>query len=285
MWTFIVTIIAGIIIWAIISNNTDNKKIREYNNKLGGLSNQFLIFSSILENKFNMNLKYDDDRMIRYKKEVSVGELNIGVQLDYANYKVIYSEILKKDGTIIKCQNVTYPIVNDVKLIENSINISIKNLMSEISKMDLQNQAFHIQTKKNTKHWMKIINNSNVEDEINFYANDLFLKDDINPDVVRANLFYYKFGEAHPERYESQSIRHINSVPQIFGDLFISAYPDVYLWINKNKLDISTFYNLNNQNNNQEYMRGLMDFYRSFIDRYVAEKNNLECRNPGFRLA
>ncbi|KQR91995.1 hypothetical protein ASG01_13435 [Chryseobacterium sp. Leaf180] len=285
MWTFIVIIIAAIIIWAIVSNNTDNEKIREHNNRQGGLKSQFLSFSNILENKFNMNLKYDDGRMIRYKKEVSIGELNIGVHLDYANFKIIYSEIIKKDGTIIKGQNVTYPIVDDVKLMEDSINFSIKNLMSEISKLDLKNQQIYIPAKKHTKHWFKIINNTNTEDEINFYAKKLFLNDDINPDVVRANLFYYKFGEAHPERYESPSIRHIASVPLIFSDLFISAYPDVYLWIKKKELDISRFDTLHEQNNNRQDLSSLMDFYRLFIDQYLVEKTKLECQNPGFRFA
>ena len=290
MWILIIILIAGIIIWTIASNNTDNEKIRNYNNKQGGLRSQFLNFSNILENKFNMNLKYDDGRKMCYQKESSIGELNIGVHLDFANYKIIYSKIIKKDGSLIKGQDVTYPIIDDIKLVEDCVNISIKNLMSEISQSDLKNQnvekKLETPTKRYTKDWLGVIAKTNVEDELNFYGLYLFLKDDINPDVLEANLFYRKMGISHPEKFESQSIKYISLVPQIFSEYFISAYPDVYLWIQKNKIDISEFHALKKRsNNNLEYMSDLMDFYRRLIDQYLHERNKLECQNIGFKLA
>jgi hypothetical protein len=96
MWTIIILIIAVVIIWAIVSNNNDNEKIREYNLYSGGLKTKFPNFAYLLTNEYNFNLKFDDGRNMCFSKKTmnsiaALGELNIGLKLDVANQPIIYS--------------------------------------------------------------------------------------------------------------------------------------------------------------------------------------------------
>lgn len=128
MWTIIITLAAIFVIWAIVSNNKDNEKIRDFYNQTGGLSTRHKNFTDILENDYNMTQKYDDGRRFCYKKKIYSGELNIGLKLEIDNTGTIFSELIE-NGISKKGKNVVYRDLSKEQL-RDSIKLSINDIYS-----------------------------------------------------------------------------------------------------------------------------------------------------------
>ena len=270
MWTIIIIIVAVIIIWAISSNSSDNEKIREHYNNVGGLKSNFPNFVNILENDFGMTLKYDDGRKFCYKKTDSSGELNFGLKLEFNNVKVIFSE-LTKNGNTQKGTNVTFHFDTDEELLTKSIKRSIENL--KVS------QNTEISTKKHKQEWKEFIANSENDDFIFEHVNDLYIFDDIDPKKFLVNYQYKKMG-FNLDNQQTPSMNEILYSPPAFTDLFIAGYPDVYLWSQKNHSRVEAYINLENETDEDyfKYIENLIPMYRSMINQYKREGNKLECK-------
>ncbi|QIG88669.1 hypothetical protein G6R40_02845 [Chryseobacterium sp. POL2] len=126
MWTIIIILVAIFIIWAIVSNNKDNEKIRDFYIQTGGLVARHKNFTDILEQDYDMVLKYDDGRRFCFKKQLSTGELNIGLKLESDNSGTIFSEIIE-NGVNRKGQNVVYRDLGKERL-RDSIKLSVNNI-------------------------------------------------------------------------------------------------------------------------------------------------------------
>jgi len=269
MWTFIIVLVTIIIIWAIISNKNDNEKTREYFNNKGGLKAIFPNLVNILENDYNMTLKYDDGRKFCYKKIENDKELNIGLKLEFNNVKVIFSELHKK-GNLLKGTDVTFYSDNDYNELNKLIQLSIANLNTSI------NIEYH--PKKHLKEWQDFILTSNDENFIDFHVKSLFIIDDINPKKFIANLSYKKVG-FNIDNEQTFSINEIHFTPPAFTDFFIAAYPDVYLWVQKNHSRVEAYKNLEKESEDYfNYIENLIPMYRKMINQYKRENNQLECR-------
>ncbi|MGX9987534.1 hypothetical protein [Soonwooa purpurea] len=267
MWIIVILVIAGVIIWVFASSNNDNEKIRDYNNQTGGLKNRHQKFVNILEKKYDMSLKYDDGRKIYYEKKYPNGDLNIGLKLEFDNSHVIFSEFTKNSGTLIKGKNVTYYNYDD-KIIEKSINTSI---------LDLPLSLTETHNKKYRDEWKKFMEKSRNENFINEYITNLYIKDDINPEKFIGNFTYKKMGFSN-EIEETESMRDIFLPSLAFTDYFVVAYPDVYLWAQKNTNRVNAYKILENIDEDYfDYIENLIPFYRKIIDQYKEEGNQLEC--------
>ncbi|KQS89191.1 hypothetical protein [Chryseobacterium sp. Leaf394] len=280
MWTIIIILVAIFIIWVFISNNNDNEKIRNLNNNNGGLRKQFPNFTKFIEEDLNMIIKYDDGRNICYKKSEILGELNIGLKLEFDNTKVIYSKFIRNDGTTQIGKNVTYPFTNEMSLIEKCINTSIQDLNiiaeKQTSYDNVKDNVTDSQKEKYLKHWLEVICNTDKEDGLHYHALYLYKLDDINPIIMEANLIYKRRGN-HPNNLESPSMNKISKVSFIYDDFFISAYPDVYLWSQNKKNSVRAFSLKKTNGVYLENTLSLMEFYRDLIDQYKEEGNSLEC--------
>ena len=77
---------------------------------------------------------------------------------------------------------------------------------------------------------------------------------------------------------ETKSIREILYSGRAFTDYFLVAYPDVYLWAQRNADRVKAYKNLDdNEDDYFDYIENLIPFYRSIIDQYKQEGNKLEC--------
>ncbi|MCK6607387.1 MAG: hypothetical protein L6Q46_03675 [Flavobacterium sp.] len=269
MWTFIIVLVAIISIWAIISNKNDNEKTREYFNNKGGLKTIFPNLVNILENEYDMTLKYDDGRKFCFKKIEDDKELNIGLKLEFNNVKVIFSELHKK-GNLLRGTDVTFHSDNDYKELTKLIQLSIANLNTSI------NTQFH--QKKYLKEWEDFISTSKNENFIDFHVKNLFMIDDIDPKKFLLNLRYKKIG-FDIDNEQTSSMNEIYFTPPAFTDFFIAAYPDVYLWVQKNYSRVEAYKNLEKESEDYfKYIENLIPMYRKMINQYKRENNQLECR-------
>ena len=239
-------------------------------NKTGGLKVRHSKFVNILEKNYGMGTKYDDGRKICFKKNYPNGELNIGLKLEFDNTKVIFSEFLNNNGTNVKGKNVTYYEFDD-KILEKSINTSIENLPINTTSKSIES------SKKYSSEWKDFITQSENENFIDEYVENLFIKDDINPRKFLGNFQYKKMGFSQGFQ-ETKSMSEILFTGIAFTDYFVSAYPDVYLWAQKNGDRVKAYQNLDeNEDDYFDYIENLIPFYRKIINQYKQEGNKLEC--------
>lgn len=139
MWTIIIILVAIFVIWAIVSNNSDNEKIREYNLNSGGLKSRFPNFSYLMENEYNFNLKFDDGRNLCFSKRTmnniaGIGELNVGLKLDISNQPMIYSNFKYEfNGQTAQGTNVSGFFDGDMASLIKCIDKSIEVLGVEVN--------------------------------------------------------------------------------------------------------------------------------------------------------
>ena len=270
MWTIIILIVVGIVIWAFVSNNSDNEKIRDFYNKTGGLNSRHKDFTDILENEYKMTLKYDDGRKFCYKKQINSGELNIGLKLEIDNTGVIFSEVIK-NGITQKGKIVTYRNNIGKKLLEDSIKLSVIDIYND-TKISKDNTK-----KKYEDDWKTFLSNSRNDDFIDEHTNSLFIPDDINPEKFLANYKYKKLGFSLDDS-QTPSIKEIYYIPPAFTEFFISAYPDVYLWAQENNSRIKAYQNIDDNSEDYfQYIENLIPLYRKIIEQYKNEGNKFEC--------
>lgn len=271
MWIILIIIVAVIVIWAISSKNSDDEKVREYYNNSGGFKSNFPNFINILENDFGMTLKYDDGRKFCYKKNDNSGELNIGLKLEMNNVKVMFSEFTK-NGQVQKGTNITFYSDTDNEHLTRTIKKSIENLNTSLNEEIIQ--------KKHFKEWKEFIADCDNEDFIIEHVNALYIFDDIDPKKFLANLNYKKIGfNFEPEFQPTLSMKEIQYSPPAFTDFFIVGYPDVYLWSQKNDLNVEIYKELENVEGDYfKYIENLIPMYRSMINQYKREGNKLECK-------
>ncbi len=270
MWTVIIVIIAAIIIWAVVSNKNDNEKIRDFYNETGGLIQRHQKFTEILQQKYGMKLKYDDGRKFCYKKAVASGELNIGLKLEMDNTGTIFSELIQ-NGASNKGKNVTYYNNANKQLLEDSIKMSI---------IDIYNDTKHLtpkSEKKYEKEWKAFLSNSDNDNYIFEHVKSLFIPDDINPSKFISNYKYKKMGFSIDDS-QTISMNEIYYTPPAFTDYFMSAYPDVYLWAQKNNERVKAYENLdNNPDDYFKHIENLIPFYKKIVEQYKSEGNKFEC--------
>ena len=77
---------------------------------------------------------------------------------------------------------------------------------------------------------------------------------------------------------QTKSMNEIYYTPPAFTDYFMSAYPDVYLWAQKNNERVKAYENLdNNPDDYFRYIENLIPIYKKIIAQYLNEGNTFEC--------
>ena len=268
MWIIFIIVVAVIVIWAITGNNNDNEKIRQHYNNEGGFKSNFPNFVHILENEIGLTLKYDNGRKFCYTRTDNFGELNIGIKLEFNNVQVIFSELVnngfKKEGINISCDS-----DNDKAFLTRAVGMSTANLNIPESTGPI--------SKKHEEEWRDFILDIDNEEFIFEHVNYLYIIDDINPEKFLANLQYRK-ARFNLDNKPTVSIREILHPPAGFTEFFIVAYPDVYLWAQRNHEQVEGYKNLDNVAEDYfTYIDNLIPMYRSMINQYKREGNTLEC--------
>lgn len=128
MWVLIIIVVVVGIIYFTYQN--DKEKIVDTHLSNGGLRKSFPIFTSYLENNFEMTFFIDSGKYFTYSKTFNDNEgvLFIGIKLSLSHEPVIYSKFKSNDNREYDGGIISGVDFNNVKTVEKCINLSLEQL-------------------------------------------------------------------------------------------------------------------------------------------------------------
>ena len=128
-----------------------------------------------------------------------------------------------------------------------------------------------------------LFRSTNLPKTIDSYINLFFIPDYIEPNKFTENVdILHNTYKGLDEGYGTKSVKGIYYKPPGFNTFFVAAYPDVYLWYQKNASRIEIHNELSKLSDKEaeEYISNptkMAKFYRALINQYKLEGNKLEC--------
>lgn len=161
-------------------------------------------------------------------------------------------------------------------------------LKSSNPPIDTLQLAREIEIKNAASEWIFFkhkLGHENINDSLEFFIDEFYINDYIKVKNVLENLELIK----NPWRKVIDeggtiSMKTIQYIPPAFSHYFIAAYPDVYLWSQKewDSKNIATIEKIKKLSDEEmeKYLnnpREMPKFYRALINQYKSEVGNLEC--------
>jgi len=300
--TWIIIIVAILVVVFVISNQKHNKEIEEYHIKRGGFRKSFPTFTNHLENFYEMVFINDTGRSFSYTKNINdtngnKGLLIIGVKLDLREEPIIFSKYQNKYKNEFLGIDVTGVNFNSIESIDSCINISIDKIKTQgiIDYQDTKSKITnHSISKEFIEEW-NIINrelaNYEISSELDLFVNNFFIPDLVNPQKFMENFDILKNSwKGMEEGYGTPSVKDILYIPPLFNELFIAAYPDVYEWFQDNgqtdKINIWNKLKKMPEEESKYYLstpKKKREIYRSIINQYKKEVKELETKNTNVK--
>lgn len=293
MW--IIIIIIAVIVIGYLTLSYNNQETQNANLANGGLKKSYPVIVNHLQAFYGMGFVSDTGRSFTYSKEIfdvnnNKGVLCIGVKLGIKQEPLIFSKFTSVYKQEFNGIDVIVSDFENVDIINNAINISIEKIKSAriIEYSNAKTGIAPIANKEFIEEWIsfrKKLEGSDEIEVITVLVNEFFIPDLINLIKYQENysvLVNSWMGMAGT--YGTSSIKEITVLPRLFNKLFVAAYPDVYLWFQKNsnlgKVHIWNELKKLNDIEVEPYLRDfdkIIHIYKSIVHQYKAEGNVLEC--------